>query len=128
MKLTFELEETTISDIQNSLDPFAELFDHVLLKICWILLGIAILIFSNPYYFLLILYEKHGEDSMKRSLYNQLIGQASYPTILHNMVCNPNMCYISSTTLNFKSRTLLDTLTFDVFFITKLAAVIQLKM
>ena len=102
MKLTFELEEITISDVQNNFDPFADLFDHVLLKICWILLGIAILIFSNPYYFLLILYEKHGEDSMKRSLYNQLIGQASYPTILHNLVCiplylecNPNMCYIS---------------------------------
>jgi hypothetical protein len=107
MKLTFELEETTISDIQNNLDTFADLFDHVLLKICWILLSIAILIFSNPYYFLVILYEKHGEDSMKRSLYNQLIGQASYPTILHNLVCkplclecNPNMCYISNTTLN----------------------------
>ena len=87
MKLTFELEETTISNIQNNLDPFAKLFDHDLLKMCWILLGIAILIFTNPYYFLIILYEKHGEDWMKRSLYNQLIGQASYPIILHNLVC-----------------------------------------
>ena len=107
MKLTFELKDIKISDIQSNLDPFAELFDHVLLKICWILLGIAILIFSTPYYFLVILYERHGEDSMKRSLYNQLIGQASYPTILHNLVCkplypeyNPNMCYISNTTLD----------------------------
>ena len=128
MKLAFELNDISINAIQSNLDPFAELFDHVLLKICWILLGIAILIFSNPYYFLLILYEKHGEDSMKRSLYNQLIGQASYPTILHNMVCNPNMCYISSATLNFKSWTLLDRLTFDVSFIAKLAVVVQLKM
>ena len=88
MKLTFELEETTISNIQNNLDPFAKLFDHDLLKMCWILLGIAILIFTNPYYFLIILYEKHGEDWMKRSLYNQLIGQASYPIILHNLVCD----------------------------------------
>ena len=86
MKLTFELKDTTISDIQSNLDPFAELFDHVLLKICWILLGVAILIFSNPYYFLIILYEKHGEDRMKRSLYNQLISQASHPIILHNLV------------------------------------------
>ena len=107
MKLNFELEETTISDIQNNLDPFAELFDHVLLKICWILFSISILIFSNPYYFLVIMYEKHGEDSMKRSLYNQLISQASYPIILHNLVCpshckpfqwdcNPYMCYASN--------------------------------
>jgi hypothetical protein len=88
MKLTFELKDTTISDIQSNLDPFAELFDHVILKICWILLGIAILIFSNPYYFLVILYEKYGEDSMKRSLHNQLIGQVSYPIILHNLVCS----------------------------------------
>ena len=107
MKLTFELKDTTISDIQSNLDPFAELFDHVILKICWILLGIAILIFSNPYYFLVIFYEKYGEDWMKRSLYNQLIGQVSYPIILNNLVCVPplckpprlecnlNMCYIS---------------------------------
>ena len=89
MKLTFELKDTTISDIQSNLDPFAELFDHVILKICWILLGIAILIFSNPYYFLVILYEKYGEDSMKRSLHNQLIGQVAYPIILHNLVGSP---------------------------------------
>ena len=88
MKLTFELKDIKISDIQSNLDPFAELFDHVLLKICWILLGIAILIFSNPYYFLVILYEKNGEDRMKRSLYNQLISQASHPIILLNLVSN----------------------------------------
>ena len=96
MKLTFELEETTISDIQSNLDPFAELFDNVVLKICWILFGIAILIFSNPYYFLVIFYEKYGEDWMKRSLYNQLIGQVSYPIILHNLVCVPPLCNLRS--------------------------------
>ena len=89
MNLTFELEETTVSDIQSNMDPLAELFNNALLKTCWIILGFAILFFSNPYYFLLILYEKHGEDSMKRSLYNQLIGQASYQIILHNSVCVP---------------------------------------
>jgi hypothetical protein len=112
MKLAFELNDISINDIQSNLDPFAELFDHVLLKICWILLGIVILIFSTPYYFLITLYEKHGEDSMKRSLYNQLISQASYPIILHNLVrkplhleCNPNICYISNstTTKDFKA-------------------------
>ena len=89
MQLTFELEETTISDIQSNIDPYAELFNNVLLKISWIILGFAILIFSTPYFSLVIWYEKHGEDSMKRSLYNQLIGQASYPIILHNLVCVP---------------------------------------
>ena len=87
MKLTLELDENTFSDIQHNLDPFSELFNNVLLKICWVFLAFGILIFSNPYYFLVILYEKHGEDSMKRSLYNQLISQASYPIILHNLVC-----------------------------------------
>ena len=86
MALTFELEKTTISDIQSNLDTFAELFDNVLLKICWTFLGLASLFFSNPYYFLVILYEKYGEDSMKRSLHNQLIGQVSYPIILNNFV------------------------------------------
>ena len=92
MKLTFELEETTISDIQSNLDPFAELFDNVALKICWILFSIAIQIFSNPYYYLIIWYEKYGEDWMKRSLYNQLISQVSYPIILQNLVCGPPLC------------------------------------
>ena len=89
MNLTLELDENTISDILRHLDPFAELFDNVLLKICWIFLAFGILTLTNIYYFLIILYEKHGEDSMKRSLFNQLIGQASYPIILHNLVCAP---------------------------------------
>ena len=94
MKLMFELEETTISAIQNNLDLFSELFNNFLLKICWVFLAFGILTFSNPYYYLVILYEKHGEDSMKRSLYNQLISQASYPIILHNLVCasHCNLC------------------------------------
>ena len=111
MKLTLELDENTFSDIQHNLDPFSELFDNVLLKICWVFLVFGILIFSNPYYFLVILYEKHGEDSMKRSLNNQLISQASYPIILHNLVCkplhlecNPNMCYISNSTTTVKLK------------------------
>ena len=112
MELAFELKDTTtINDIQSNSDPFAGLFDHVLLKIYWILLGIAILILSNPYYFLIILYEKHGEDLMKRSLYNQLISQASYPIILHNLVCkplhlecNPNICYISNSIATVKLK------------------------
>ena len=89
MNLTLELDEITISDILQNLDPFAELFDNVLLKICWIFLAFGILILTNVYYFLIILYEKHGEDSMKRSLFNQLISQASYPVLLHNLVCTP---------------------------------------
>ena len=121
MKLTFELEETTISDIQSNLDPFAELFDIVSLKICWILFSIAIHMFSNPYYCLIIWYEKYGEDWMKRSLYNQLIGQVSYPIILHNLVCVPPLCKPSwsailtcvtyransNKTVNLKSKTVL---------------------
>ena len=105
MKLTFELEETTISDIQNNLDPFSELFNNFLLKICWVFLAFGILTFSNTYYFLVILYQEHRDDSMKRCLYNQLISQASYPIILHNLVCASHckplqsyMCYASNCT------------------------------
>ena len=86
MNLTLELDGSTISNILRNLDPFAELFDNVLLKICWIFLAFGILFLTNIYYFLIILYEKHGEDRMKRSLYNQLISQASHPIILHNLV------------------------------------------
>ena len=89
MKLTFESDECTISDIHHNIDTLAELFDNILLKICWIFLAIGIFLLTNIYYFLIILYDKHGEDSMKRSLFNQLIGQGSYPIILHNLVCVP---------------------------------------
>ena len=89
MKLTFESDESTISDIHRNMDILAELFDNTLLKICWIFFAIGIFLLTNIYYFLIILYDKHGEDSMKRSLFNQLIGQASYPIILHNLVCVP---------------------------------------
>ena len=101
------MDKNAFSDIQHNLDPFSELFDNVLLKIYWVFLAFGILTFSNPYNYLVILYEKYGEDSMKRSLYNQLISQASYPIILHNLVCpshckpfqldcNPYMCYASN--------------------------------
>ena len=89
MNLTFEPDECTISDIHHNMDPLAELFDNIFLKICWIFLAFGILFLTNIYYFLIILYDKHGEDSMKRSLFNQLIGQGSYPIILHNLVCLP---------------------------------------
>ena len=89
MKLTLELGEFTISDIQRNLDPFAELFNNVSLKICWVFLAFGILTFSNTYHFLVILYEKHGDDSIKRCLYNQLISQAPYPIILHTVIVRP---------------------------------------
>ena len=89
MNFTFESSECTISDIHHNMDPLAELFDNIFLKICWIFLAIGIILLTNIYYFLIILYDKHGEDSMKRSLFNQLIGQASYPIILHNLVSVP---------------------------------------
>jgi hypothetical protein len=42
---------------------------------------------SNAFYALLILYEKYGEDIMKRSITNQLWSQVAMGMILYNCVC-----------------------------------------
>ena len=36
-----------------------------------------------------ILFDKYGNDPMKRSLYNQINGQLPYPTILSSVICTP---------------------------------------
>ena len=44
---------------------------------------------SIPLFYFFILFDKYGEDSMKRSLYNYLTSQMSYPVIIQGIFYTP---------------------------------------
>ena len=70
------------------IDDFDELFDSLSLKICW-----AFTVVTECSFFIIlllfILFEKYGEDSMKRSLYNRLNSQCTYSVIINILFCTP---------------------------------------
>ena len=71
-------------------DDFSDLFNSWSVKVGWLLTIISDLIISNVLFFLLIQFDKYGEDSMKRPLHNQLTSQVAYPAIIHNLVVTPS--------------------------------------
>ena len=79
------ISETNNADI---IDDFAEIFNHLGIRIIYFLLRIIYLTLSNSFYALLIIYEKYGEDTMKRSINNRLWSQVGSAMILQNCVCN----------------------------------------
>ena len=70
------------------LDDFKDIFNPIATRIIYISLWIIYLTLSNSFYALVILYEKYGEDIMKRSINNQLWSQVSLAMILYNCVCS----------------------------------------
>ena len=90
------------------IDNFDELFDSLSLKICWaftVVTEFPMLIIC----LLFILFEKYGEDSMKRSLYNRLNSQCVYSVIISILFCTPAWTWrvyigpLSSVAANFTS-------------------------
>ena len=79
---------TNISETKddNILDDFKEIFNPIGIRIICFSLWIIYVTLSNAFYALLILYEKYGEDTMKRSINNQLVSQVGLSMILHNCV------------------------------------------
>ena len=71
-------------------DDFEELFDSVAVKVCWGTIMVVELTFNNAFNFFFIMFDKYGEDSLKRSLNNQLISQVGYPVMLHNLIVVPS--------------------------------------
>ena len=71
-------------------DDFKELFDSLAVKICWGSIMILELTFNNAFNFFFMMFDKYGEDSLKRSLNNQLISQVGYPVMLHNLIVVPS--------------------------------------
>ena len=76
-----EIFNTPLEQI-NTIDDFADLLDSLLLKICVVLTTFTEFFMSFPMFYFLILFDKYGEDSMKRSLYNYLTSQIAYPVII----------------------------------------------
>ena len=71
---------TKIDQIEE--DDFSEEFDSHALKTCIGLTTFTELFVSLPLFYFLILFDKYGEDAMKRSLYNYLSSQIAYPVIV----------------------------------------------
>ena len=72
----------------NILDDFKEIFNPIGIRIIYFSMWIIYVTQSNAFFALMILYEKYGEDIMKRSINNQLVSQIGLAMILHNYVCS----------------------------------------
>ena len=77
------LEQVTI------VDDFDEISNNPLLKICFAFTILTDYFITNVLCTLWILYDKYGEDSKKRSMYNRLNGQFAYPVIICNLLSRP---------------------------------------
>ena len=94
-EINFKINEKLIDSLpnipetkdDNTLDDFKDIFNPIGIRIIFISSWIIYVTLSNAFFALLILYEKFGEDIMKRSINNQLWSQAALAMILHNCVC-----------------------------------------
>ena len=77
------LEQITI------VDDFEEISNSISLQICWVFTLLTDYFISNVLAMLFILYDKYGEDSMKRSLCNRLTSQFAYPVIISIFFATP---------------------------------------
>ena len=70
-------------------NDFDEISNSFSLKICWVFTLLTDYFISNVLAVLFILYDKYGEDSMKRSLCNRLTSQFAYPVIISIFFATP---------------------------------------
>ena len=77
----------------NMIDDFAAVFDSLALKICVALTTSMEVFFSLPLFYSLILYDRYGGDSMKRSLSNYLTSQVAYPVIIMIIFNRPTIVW-----------------------------------
>ena len=82
---TIESSETNNAEI---MDDFKEIFNPLGIRIVYFSIWIIYATLSNAFFALVILYEKYGEDIMKRSINNRLWSQVSLAMILQNCVCS----------------------------------------
>ena len=96
INITLSISAETINSSPNKSEPnaddiiddFKEVFNPFGIRIIFFSLWIIYVTISNAFFALLILYEKYGEDIMKRSINNQLWSQAGLTMILHICVCS----------------------------------------
>ena len=70
----------------DRIDDFKEIFNPFGIRIIYFSLWIIYVTLSNAFFALVILYEKYGEDVMKRSINNRLWSQVALAMILQNCV------------------------------------------
>ena len=89
LSISDETVDSIVSETKddNILDDFKEIFNPIGIRIIFFSLWIIYVTLSNAFYALMILYEKYGEDIMKRSINNQLVSQVGFAMILHNCIC-----------------------------------------
>ena len=94
-EIDFELNEKIVHSSDNIsetkekdvLDDFEEIFNSIGLRIAYFSFWIIFMTLSNGFFITTILFEKYGEDIMKRSIDNQLWSQVAMAMLLYNCVC-----------------------------------------
>ena len=86
-KLANFLSDISEKKNDNTLDDFKDIFNPMAIRIVYISFWMIYATLSNAFFAGLILYEKYGEDIMKRSINNQLWSQVAMAMILYNCVC-----------------------------------------
>ena len=94
INITLSILDETIESSPNMseknyidiIDDFKEIFNPFGIRIIYFTLWIIYMTLSNAFFALVILYEKYGEDVMKRSINNRLWSQVALAMILQNCV------------------------------------------
>ena len=94
INITLSISDETIDSSPNKsetndddiIDDFKEIFNPFGIRIIFFSLWIIYVTLSNAFYASLILYQKYGQDIMKRSINNQLVPQLGLAMILHNCI------------------------------------------
>ena len=86
---TFHPFPSSVPVEQITIDDFDELSNSFSLKIGFLFTILTDFFISDVLAMLFILYDKYGEDSMKRPIYNRLNSQFAYPVIISNLLSRP---------------------------------------
>ena len=86
-KIAFSSTNITDSKDYENIDDFKEIFNSIGLRLVYFSFWIIFMTLSNCFFMIGILYEKYGEDIMKRSIDNQLWSQLAMAMVLYNCVC-----------------------------------------
>ena len=70
------------------LDDFKEIFNPIGIRIIYFSFWTIYMTLCNALWLSMVVYEKYGEDIMKRSIINHLLSQLCLAMILYNCVCS----------------------------------------
>ena len=76
-----DLNVSNFEDFEPA-DDFRDIFSVTRLNIIFVILPILYVTLTNAFWISLMLYEKYGEDSLKRSINNQLVTQGGCAMII----------------------------------------------